>query len=226
MTHTCQKHQPGAARCYEHCGCRCSVCRACATKRRKLHRWRGTTNTDAIGPRRRVQALMAVGWPLASIAAELGRHRDGLDKLVRGTYALTHHSTADAIAAAYDRMWRGPAAPSSRAVNRARSQGWAVPMQWDDGVGPHGIDNPAATPYVTRQREVRKDTAAEILWLARVGTPAADLAKRVGVTEEAVAKALKKAGRTDLWEAIRDRRDLFQDHTAAVRARLTKGRAA
>jgi len=182
---------------------------------------------NGVGARRRLEALATLGWSTAEVLRRSGLGMHSAETLIRTGRCFC--ATRAAIAATYDDLWCTTApvtSASAKTIHRALRHGWARPMQWDDGVGPHGIDNPAATPYVTRQREVRKDTAAEILWLARVGTPAADLAKRVGVTEEAVAKALKKAGRTDLWEAIRDRRDLFQDHTAAVRARLTKGRAA
>ena len=182
---------------------------------------------DATGTHRRIRALMALGWDGARIAERMGVTCGAVHRWLERSRVTT--GTRSRVAAVYDQLW-GQSPPmdwrATRCRNAAVRRGWALPLQWDDDDGPHGIDNPAATPHVTRQREIRKNNAAEILWLAQAGTPAADLAKRVGVTEEAVAKALKKAGRVDLWEAIRDRRDLFQDHTAAVRARLSRGRAA
>lgn len=180
---------------------------------------------DATSTHRRIRALMALGWDGARIAERMGVTCGAVHRWLERSRVTT--GTRSRVAAVYDQLW-GQSPPMDWRATRCRSmavrRGWALPLQWDDDDGPHGIDNPAATPHVTRQREVRKDTAGEILWLAQAGTPAWDIAARLSVTEDHIRSTLTSAGRRDLWEAIRERRELLTDLRAGARA--THGRAA
>lgn len=107
-----------------------------------------TVVVDSTGTRRRLQALMLLGWSIQRIAATRGTGRQRLDHALvgRDVYA----STARAVSAAYEALWdqtppqdtTGDRIAAARARNRARAAGWAPPMAWDDDT----IDDPTATP--------------------------------------------------------------------------------
>lgn len=102
---------------------------------------------DATGSRRRVQALVASGWPIARLATHLGRNRSNLWTSLAGDQIRA--STAHAIRDLYDHLWRTNPAEHGvwprdidRARQHARSHGWATVGCWDEGA----IDDPTAIP--------------------------------------------------------------------------------
>ncbi|NUP42355.1 MAG: hypothetical protein HOY76_36320 [Streptomyces sp.] len=103
--------------------------------------------TDAAGTVRRLQALVAAGWPVLHIAAELGMFPTHVSHLMR--MSVTTLRTARRVAAVYDRLWNiDPATHGAtpkgtlRARNLAAASGWAPAAAWDDDT----IDDPAAHP--------------------------------------------------------------------------------
>lgn len=102
---------------------------------------------DSTGTRRRLQALMAIGWPLPVIAAQLGRTGANLARSM--DRASINADTARQIADLYECIW-DKVPPQMAAAQRsatdetrshARQQGWLPPLGWDD------IDNdPDPTP--------------------------------------------------------------------------------
>jgi hypothetical protein len=99
----------------------------------------GTSRPSAVGTQRRLRALAARSWSPRAIEQETGipawlvkRELDGYDDLVP--------NLADAVAAAYDRLWdRDPPAitradreAGAAVAARAAARGWAPPMAWDD----------------------------------------------------------------------------------------------
>lgn len=106
----------------------------------------GTALVDATGSHRRLQALVAVGWPQARIAQRLGVTAANMGSLMRRPRVLA--SRARAIRDLYEELWDSvPDCNSTQqrlAVTRARafavSRGWAVPMAWDN------IDDPDEQP--------------------------------------------------------------------------------
>ena len=93
---------------------------------------------EATGTRRRLQALVAVGWPLPELASRLGRQTGRLLQLLSGVTVKVH--TAEQVSNLYDRIW--DTAPSRdteaqrRAFEQARvfaaEQDWLPPLAWDD----------------------------------------------------------------------------------------------
>lgn len=86
----------------------------------------------AIGVKRRIQALMAMGFPTEYLARELGVP----DNLVRywyrkakSVYAATYEKVADL----FDRL-EFAEGPSKLSAARARNKGWAPPLAWDDDI--------------------------------------------------------------------------------------------
>jgi hypothetical protein len=106
---------------------------------------------DATGTRRRLQALIAIGWPTELLAAQLGRRPNSLQRSMTGESITAR--TAHDVATLYERLWntrppRGTgdqraAADAARAY--AAAQGWLPPLAWDD------IDtDPTPTPPTSR----------------------------------------------------------------------------
>lgn len=99
-----------------------------------------TDLVDATGTRRRVEALIAAGWPSTRQA--------GLLSLSPSTLApsnlteFVHRCTAESVAGMYDALWRQPG-PSTRSRSYARRFGFAPSWAWD-----RNIDDPRAVPDV------------------------------------------------------------------------------
>jgi hypothetical protein len=105
---------------------------------------------DAAGTRRRLQALIAVGHPAASLARASGLPPRVVWGIIRGTTATVSRDMHDSVCVLYDKTWnlRPPerTAAERRAAAAARRkaalQGWPAPMGLDD----EQIDDPAYRP--------------------------------------------------------------------------------
>ncbi|HEY3559629.1 MAG TPA: hypothetical protein VGL05_19305 [Kribbella sp.] len=111
----------------------------------------GGAYVSAVGSRRRVQALVAVGYGLERIEPYLsGYGRTNLRMLANGDRGWITSDVAQRIKAAYEELsMRQPAAPTrqhqagiTKSRNRARALGWVSPLAWDDDT----IDDPNARP--------------------------------------------------------------------------------
>jgi hypothetical protein len=93
---------------------------------------------DATGTRRRLQALIAIGWPTELLAAQLSRRTTSLCRSMTGESVTAR--TAHDVAALYERLWNTspPAATGEQraAVDAAQAhaagQGWLPPLAWDN----------------------------------------------------------------------------------------------
>lgn len=144
-------------------GCRDQCCRdAHAAYKRTLWRRRYALRVDALyidstGSRRRVQALLALGWTYRDINQAAGwstSHVGGNAANVL-KHSRVHLDTADRVRAAYDEL--SMRLPTGQYVNRQRklaaSKGYLVPLMWDDG----RIDDPAYRPDHLARRNSRAD---------------------------------------------------------------------
>lgn len=150
------------------------------------------------GTVRRLQALVAIGHPQNRLAAELGTAKQQVNKVIHGGYRATEAAWARRVADLYERWWDQPAPPgraSTLARTLAARNGWAVPMSWDDGHGPHGIDNPAATPYRCARTDTRPHgaTRENVAELSAQGLTDEGIAHRLGITVNAVQTARRRA---------------------------------
>lgn len=105
------------------------------------------TPIDGTGTRRRLQALVAMGWTQSELARRLDMNRSNFGRTI--VSALVEAGTARSALALYDELWRldpvGHGVAQHRAVDArasARSKGWAPIGAWDDDV----IDDPEAFP--------------------------------------------------------------------------------
>jgi hypothetical protein len=102
---------------------------------------------SSAGTVRRLQALVAAGWPQAQLAARLGMTPGNFGATLRREQVIVR--TARAVGSLYDQLWNtDPSAAgvdnqaTARARNHARSHGWAPVGAWDDDT----IDDPTAEP--------------------------------------------------------------------------------
>lgn len=165
-----------------------------------------TGKVDACGVRRRLRALHALGWTFTQIGAHIGVNPKIVQRWAH--QGVVASASRKRVVAAYDAMWQ-QAPPASGGASRARHaatrKGWALPMQWDDGYGPHGIDNPDATPVGARGNGRQSARSTDVVELAELGTPAHEIGVRLGMSIRSVERALFRAGRGELWAACRPR---------------------
>jgi len=153
---------------------------------------------DSTASRRRLQGLMAIGWPSRELAVRIGffEHGSVLDLTAEHNRTI-RRATAESIKCVYDELWDQPG-PSRISAQRAAKRGWVVPMAWDDGT----IDDPAALPDlgepdapVRRGGRLREHLVEDYqdTWDHHLGyLPAA--ATRLGVSEYALEQALRRSG--------------------------------
>jgi hypothetical protein len=149
---------------------------------------------DATGTRRRLQALVAIGWHRAELARRLHLGPSQFKALLRRRRVAA--GTAAAVEALYDRIWdQWPGgACAERARRYAAALGWPVPMAWDE----EDLDDPAAGPAAGWRRPARATWCAGDLAedagfiIATQGCGRALAAERLGVTKDALDQAFTR----------------------------------
>lgn len=152
---------------------------------------------DATGTRRRLQALIAVGWSNSQLAQRLGWNRSNFISLLTGN--AVRKSTEMKVRRLYDELWdqrpsaetRWDRAAITRSLRRAATHGWAPPMAWDDDT----IDDPMAEPSIG---EKLKRTFEDVLedWYDTLDDHGGDVtlaAARLDMTPDALERALYRA---------------------------------
>lgn len=139
-------------------GCRCPG----AKRAGKLYRTAKANGTfqpklvDALGARRRIQALMAMGWSQAQIGEHAGLKADRVSHIQHAPQLLRR--TVDKIVKAYEEL-SGRVPPRTRAGTYARTyalnRGWVPPLAWDD------IDDPDAVPQMPEDSGAVDQVAVE-----------------------------------------------------------------
>lgn len=172
-----------------------------------------TALVEASGTRRRIQALVVIGWSKARLARQLGMAPSNFNKTLNSE--TVHAETARKVQALYDQLWNQPqyghdhrsriSANASR--NRAKAKGWAPPLAWDDET----IDDPNATPDMGQEAgfihaEERMET---IEFLLETGCGQAELIRRSGYKNlVALEQACHRQGRRDLIAKVKHIRDM------------------
>lgn len=121
----------------------CIAAKAMYDKRRVWDAANGRTYTvPSIGARRRIQALLSVGWSRPQVAREAGWETSGALRYVMRSDTMTR-ATHDRIAETYERlcMKTPPDELVARRVKTwARKGGYAPPLAWNN------IDDPNEVP--------------------------------------------------------------------------------
>ena len=104
---------------------------------------------EGAGTRRRLQVLVAGGWPQAQLAPRLDMGPGNFGTLIHAEGVEVLAATARSVTALYEQLWRADPVEhgvtlqaASRARNQARANGWAPVGAWDDDT----IDDPEAFP--------------------------------------------------------------------------------
>jgi hypothetical protein len=155
-----------------------------------------------IGGRRRIQALMAMGWRHQDLTPLLGINTANIVHQQGDWFTKKKH---DAIKELYDRLWnqRGPATILS--INRIKKAGYAPPLAWDDET----IDDPNAVPALGTQvsgrgrpteGKIRKYDAVieDVEFLLDEGLTWEALIDRLGMNGDTLDRNLHRLGRADL----------------------------
>lgn len=144
----------------------------------------------AVGYRRRIHALYAIGHTAESIAAASSLDASAIRNALNGPGEWITAEKAEAIGAAYDMLWSLPG-PSPQNRGRARNYGWAPPLSWDDDT----IDDPEATASGAVSVNLPMNTAtAETIARYEAGESVHDIAASEGISRAAIYARLKKVG--------------------------------
>lgn len=151
----------------------------------------------AIGARRRIQALLALGWTHKLIT----EHMTGVGQISHATLNQRGNwiarATHDAVVAAYEQLSMTPG-PSDISRRRAAARGYVPPLAWNEGE----IDDPEAVPDLGESlRAVGRPSFDLDEWelLVRSGEDPERAAERCGVKLSTAAKAAQRAGRRELF---------------------------
>ena len=149
----------------------------------------------ALGARRRLQALAAMGWSIEAIR-ERYDVSDAISKVRNGRVARTHPQIVAVAKRAFDDLWDQPG-PSRAAKMRAGKLGWAPPLAWDN------IDDPDEQPHGigTDSGHLSVDDIDWFLDLEPTAT-AARVAERFGLRSDAVQQCARRAHRQDLLDRL------------------------
>lgn len=183
----------------------------------------------ALGARRRIRALLAIGWTHETMAAAAGLHAKKTALVLNQAGDLVARVTHDQIDAAYHQLSMTPG-PSRLTRLRAARLGYPPPLAWDDETldDPDGLPAPGwrngecAQPgcpdtepwadglcrahYFQRRRGSDGTGPAdldEFLHLVRCGENLDRAAGRLGVQVNAIESRARREGRTDVLDTVR-----------------------
>lgn len=144
-------------------------------------------DVDATGTARRIQALVAMGWPQSLIAAELGTAQNAVSAM-----ALRQKVTAERAIAVRELFgrWAMTPGPSNVSRTRARSKGWVTILGWND------IDDPDETPNLRTDEKVSfPDKYHELRH--HVGLPNEQIAEVMGIELKSLERQLHRYDMSD-----------------------------
>lgn len=153
-----------------------------------------TALVDGTGTRRRLRALVAVGWPQTELSRLLGMDRKSVNEQVNAVKLTAYGATARAVRNLYDQLWNvNPATQGvgARWIEEARARAaarcWAPPAAWDDDY----IDSPAAVPDLGETVSAYAALSEDALWLINEqGYTREQAAHRLRITSRHLDRAL------------------------------------
>lgn len=160
----------------------------------------------SIGTRRRLQALLTMGWRHKDLTPLLG-YDSGQTMYLKGRITKRKHEATKRV---YDRLWdkRGPA--DLRTMRTIEKAGYAPPLAWDDD----SIDDPAAQPDLgariyaqgpSPEGVIRKSdaTVEDVEFLVNEGLNWETITERLAMNPETLERLLLRKGRGDLTTRAR-----------------------
>ncbi|MFD4921192.1 hypothetical protein ACFWNE_07710 [Streptomyces goshikiensis] len=142
----------------------------------------------ALGSRRRIHALQAVGHSQCAIAEAAHTVQNRIHMVSAGKVQQVRLHFADRIIAAY-RALADSEGTSTRGRTTAARNGWAGPAYWDD----EDFDNPDFVPAVDdgSARVLASARRVDIAHLASFGIPDHDIAARLGISDSTVQQQIR-----------------------------------
>ena len=156
--------------------------------------WPTAGSFSALGSRRRLRALAALGWSLPELADRFDMPAMTLSVIRSGKTVLVHAHVAAQIRDMYDALHMTPG-PSGITRRAAEKRGWHAPLAWDQ------IDEPNEMPRSGRRERGAFDLD-DWMHLVRFGEDPTRAAKRFGVTANAIEKAAYRHNRPDVIAAL------------------------
>ena len=185
-------------------GCTEGCCRTAHADYRRHLRTRqylagGSLRVPTLGTHRRIQALMALGWPTPDIDKVIGRRPTYTANVLRCRDGQILRSTADLIGHAYDEMCMvKPTEDSlnrvqivSRTRNLARRRGYVPPLGWNN------IDDPDETP--TGWAYTPSDRAVQLDELLADGAGLWEVLRALDVTQDTFQAWCGRHGHRDVY---------------------------
>lgn len=164
---------------------------------------------DATGTRRRLQALVTIGYSVTSLGERIGIQAGNMN--VTMNRAQVTVATARKVRDLYQQLWNVPnsattwhaLSAANRSRNYAKIHGWLPPMAWDDDQ----IDDPEYSPVLVLEKgskiEANREAfLEEVEFFADAGDLIASIAGALGVSQDAVEKRLERYERLDLLKRI------------------------
>ncbi|WP_280254634.1 helix-turn-helix domain-containing protein [Nocardia wallacei] len=168
------------------------------------------------GARRRIQALIAHGYPQTHLAHELGIEPSHATMAALIERNLPEGHTGQSlpagrdrdIKALFDRLQMTPG-PSEQARSYGRDRGWALPFEWDEDA----LDDPTAQPergewQPPSDKELRQARRAQVADLTARGRSASQIAEELHITERTVVRDRQFAPAQLIPAGAPDRPDL------------------
>ena len=191
--------------CRTHHGCQCFPCkrRAAAYQAHfRANRTGGTLLVSSRGMRRRVEALMTLGYPIRRIEIEAGLHRDWIRR--QTTQDMIRRKAHNRIARVYERLSMTPntsdtkqgKALISRVKRLARKNGYIPPIAWND------IDRDEAPEFRTDAAivaefqartaagETTRDLRGLVVELVENGHSQSEAGRLLGLSPRAVSRVI------------------------------------
>lgn len=179
----------------------CDPCRSAKTRYEKVRSVYGPRKVPAVGTRRRIQALMAMGHSGADIGRAMGVTYQAVHKLETGTSDTMTVATVERVAAVYEQLSMTiPTGYHRRRVhNKAAARGYAPPLAWDDST----IEDPNAQPVGVGFQEVDRGTLLAELDELHYGIT--ETCKRLDLARESLERWTERHGCRDIYVRMVER---------------------
>lgn len=159
-----------------------------------------TVSIDGAGTRRRLQALVSIGWSQSRLGKLIGMTPGNFGRTI--TADRVHADTARKVRSIYEQLWDQPQtgedwhsrAAATRARRTAAERGWPPPMAWDDET----IDDPTVQPAAGENQHGSARLVEDVEFLCNSGAGQEELAARLGKSWATIERALHRYQRSDL----------------------------
>lgn len=154
-----------------------------------------------IGARRRLQALMAIGYRHRDLSPKLGFNSALVLSQAGSWISQRKH---DKVKEVYELLWATPGPVPLTSRVRVANRGYLPPLAWDD----ESIDDPSAEPETGDTTKKGEALVEDVEFLVRTGATTEEIEQRTGMEWPSIERRLHRYGRNDLVAGAKnDQRD-------------------